>query len=76
MQALPMIKLKLISSIIFTKDAASQSLPWGVGRMQEGPAREVLSFNNYIATFEKSLGFIMNEQIDVSGERTTSGWAN
>jgi hypothetical protein len=41
--------------------------------MQEGLAREVLSFNNYIATFEKPLGFIMNEQIDVSGEPTTPG---
>jgi hypothetical protein len=61
---------------IFNEAAAWQSLPWGAGRMQEGRDRFVRSFNHYIATAEKPCPFIMNEQIDVSGERTAIGWAN
>ena len=61
---------------IFTEDASSQSLPWGAGRMQDGRDRVVRSFTNYIATFEKPRRFIVNEQIEVTGERTATGWAN
>lgn len=63
-------------SAIFSDDVFMETRPWFTGQGHHGKDAVVKSFRHYIATFGNRRRFIVNEQIDPTGEDTATGWAN
>jgi 3-phenylpropionate/cinnamic acid dioxygenase small subunit len=63
-------------SAIFSQDAIMETRPWFTGKPHQGREAVVKSFGHYIATFGNRRRFITNEQVDLTGADTATGWAN
>lgn len=53
-----------------------ETRPWFTGKPHQGRDAVVKSFGHYIATFGNRRRFITNEQVDLTGADSATGWAN